>query len=121
MPPTDPVLYRLYEVRISWTDRYILSQQELQGVLVYGHAIKVSLSQTCDHTAIVMTPSYKAVVHEKVRLFFASLMEAHKPREQFGDGIMSMIDCNVHVDKRPDPKGDRVVLTFECVFMPRYC
>ena len=35
--------------------------------------------------------------------------------EKFGDGIMSMIDCKVSVDKKPDPKGDRVVLTFECV------
>lgn len=49
----------------------------LQGVLVYGHAIK-------------------AVIHEK-----------------FGDGIMSLIDCKVTVDKKPDPKGDRVLLTFE--------
>jgi cyanate lyase len=32
---------------------------------------------------------------------------------QFGDGIMSMIDCKIHVDKKEDPKGDRVVLTFE--------
>lgn len=32
---------------------------------------------------------------------------------QFGDGIMSMIDCKVHVNKKEDPKGDRVVLTFE--------
>ena len=28
---------------------------------------------------------------------------------------MSMIDCKVKVDKKPDPKGDRVVLTFEYV------
>ena len=34
---------------------------------------------------------------------------------QFGDGIMSLIDCKVKVDKKPDAKGDRVVLTFECV------
>ncbi|KAJ8584852.1 Cyanase [Rhizopogon salebrosus TDB-379] len=65
MPPTDPVIYRLYE-----------------SVLVYGHAIK-------------------AVVHEK-----------------FGDGIMSMIDCKVNVTKKPDPKGDRVVLTFDGKFLP---
>ncbi|KAH7928100.1 Cyanase [Leucogyrophana mollusca] len=65
MPPTDPVIYRLYE-----------------SVLVYGHAIK-------------------AVIHEK-----------------FGDGIMSMIDCKVNVTKKPDPKGDRVVLTFDGKFLP---
>lgn len=28
---------------------------------------------------------------------------------------MSMIDCKVHVEKKPHPAGDRVVLTFECV------
>ncbi|KAF9007513.1 cyanate lyase C-terminal domain-containing protein [Cyathus striatus] len=65
MPPTDPVIYRLYE-----------------SVLVYGHAIK-------------------AVIHEK-----------------FGDGIMSMIDCKVNIEKKPDPKGDRVVLTFDGKFLP---
>ncbi|EGN99314.1 hypothetical protein SERLA73DRAFT_182250 [Serpula lacrymans var. lacrymans S7.3] len=65
VPPTDPVIYRLYE-----------------SVLVYGHAIK-------------------AVVHEK-----------------FGDGIMSMIDCKVNVEKKPDPKGDRVLLTFDGKFLP---
>ncbi|KAF8150931.1 cyanate lyase C-terminal domain-containing protein [Crassisporium funariophilum] len=65
MPPTDPVIYRLYE-----------------GVLVYGHAIK-------------------AIIHEK-----------------FGDGIMSMIDCKVNIEKKPDPKGDRVVLTFDGKFLP---
>lgn len=26
-----------------------------------------------------------------------------------------MIDCKVNVARKPDPKGDRVVLTFECV------
>lgn len=34
---------------------------------------------------------------------------------QFGDGIMSMIDCKVNIERKPDPKGDRVVLTFEYV------
>jgi len=65
IPPTDPVIYRLFE-----------------GVLVYGHAIK-------------------AVIHEK-----------------FGDGIMSMIDCKIHVDKKEDPNGNRVLLTFDGKFLP---
>ncbi|CAG7847284.1 Cyanate hydratase {ECO:0000255/HAMAP-Rule:MF_03139} Short=Cyanase {ECO:0000255/HAMAP-Rule:MF_03139}; {ECO:0000255/HAMAP-Rule:MF_03139}; AltName: Full=Cyanate hydrolase {ECO:0000255/HAMAP-Rule:MF_03139}; AltName: Full=Cyanate lyase {ECO:0000255/HAMAP-Rule:MF_03139} [Serendipita indica DSM 11827] len=72
-----------------------------EGVIVYGHPIK-------------------AVIHEK-----------------FGDGIMSvlffdwfmalelnvfrlrsMIDCKVNVDRKPDPKGDRVVITFDGKFLP---
>jgi len=64
-PPTDPLIYRLYE-----------------GVLVYGQPIK-------------------ALIHEK-----------------FGDGIMSMIDCKIHIDKKLDPKGDRVLLTFDGKFLP---
>ncbi|KAM5544538.1 hypothetical protein V8D89_001436 [Ganoderma adspersum] len=38
--------------------------------------------------------------------------------EKFGDGIMSMIDCKVGVERKPDPKGDRVVLTFDGKFLP---
>jgi cyanate lyase len=37
--------------------------------------------------------------------------------EQFGDGIMSMIDCRVNIERKPDPKGDRVILTFEYVLI----
>ncbi|KAG6337107.1 hypothetical protein ID866_1981 [Astraeus odoratus] len=80
MPPTDPVIYRLYE-----------------GVLVYGHAIK-------------------AVIHEKVVLIFFGC--AKIDFVQFGDGIMSMIDCKINVAKKPDPKGDRVILTFDGKFLP---
>ncbi|KAJ7760832.1 cyanate lyase C-terminal domain-containing protein [Mycena maculata] len=65
IPPTDPVIYRLYE-----------------GVLVYGYAIK-------------------AIIHEKL-----------------GDGIMSMGDCKINVEKKADPKGDRVLLTFDGKFLP---
>lgn len=32
---------------------------------------------------------------------------------QFGDGIVSMIDCRVHVAKKPDPKGT-------CISNPRW-
>ena len=38
--------------------------------------------------------------------------------EKFGDGIMSLIDFSVHVDKEPDPKGDRVKLTMSGKFLP---
>ncbi len=34
---------------------------------------------------------------------------------------MSLIDCKVKVDKKPDPKGDRVLLTFEYVPISRIC
>ncbi|MBI3560842.1 MAG: cyanase [Gammaproteobacteria bacterium] len=63
--PTDPVIYRLYEI-----------------VAVYGETIK-------------------QIIHEK-----------------FGDGIMSAIDFSMHIEKVPDPKGDRVKLTMNGKFLP---
>jgi cyanate lyase len=38
--------------------------------------------------------------------------------EQFGDGIMSAINFSVDVDKKPDPAGDRVLVTFSGKFLP---
>jgi cyanate lyase len=63
--PTDPLIYRLYEI-----------------VGVYG-------------------PTMKALIHEK-----------------FGDGIMSAIDFSMHIDKEPNPLGDRVVVTMNGKFLP---
>ena len=63
--PTDPLIYRLYEI-----------------VGVYG-------------------PTMKMLIHEK-----------------FGDGIMSAIDFSMHIDKEPNPAGDRVVVTMNGKFLP---
>jgi cyanate lyase len=38
--------------------------------------------------------------------------------EEFGDGIMSAIDFELSVDRVPDPKGDRVRVTFNGKFLP---
>lgn len=63
--PSDPMLYRLYEIP-----------------QVYGDAIK-------------------ACVHE-----------------EFGDGIMSAIDFECHVDRIKHDDGDRVRITYEGKFLP---
>jgi cyanate lyase len=38
--------------------------------------------------------------------------------EMFGDGIMSAIDFTMDVQKKADPKGDRVVITMDGKFLP---
>jgi cyanate lyase len=63
--PTDPVIYRWYEI-----------------VGVYGETIKELIG------------------------------------EKFGDGIMSAIDFTMNIEKQPDPKGDRVVVTLNGKFLP---
>ncbi|KAA0941039.1 cyanase [Sporosarcina sp. ANT_H38] len=65
MPPTDPGLYRLYEM-----------------LLVYG-------------------PTIKELIQEKL-----------------GEGIMSAIDFEMDVQKKEDPRGDRIILTLNGKFLP---
>ena len=38
--------------------------------------------------------------------------------EMFGDGIMSAIDFEMDIEKVEDPKGDRVVVTYNGKFLP---
>lgn len=48
----------------------------------------------------VFGPAIKAVIHEK-----------------FGDGIMSAIDFEIDIERKPDPKGDRVKMTMDGKFL----
>jgi cyanate lyase len=48
----------------------------------------------------VYGPALKALIHE-----------------EFGDGIMSAINFRVDVARKPDPDGDRVVVTFDGKFL----
>ncbi len=65
MPPTDPLIYRFYEL-----------------VMING-------------------PSWKALIEE-----------------EFGDGIMSAIDFDMHMERLPNEKGDRVKITMSGKFLP---
>jgi cyanate lyase len=38
--------------------------------------------------------------------------------EEFGDGIMSAIDFAMHLEREPDPHGDRVKITMSGKFLP---
>ena len=64
-PPTDPLIYRFYEL-----------------VQVYG-------------------TTWKELI-----------------QEEFGDGIMSAIDFDMEMERKPDPKGDRVKITMAGKFLP---
>lgn len=38
--------------------------------------------------------------------------------EMYGDGIVSAIDFTMDIQKKPDPKGDRVLITLDGKFLP---
>ncbi|WP_432500949.1 cyanase [Kineococcus arenarius] len=53
--------------------------------------------------------------HEALSVYGPALKELI--HEEFGDGIMSAINFKVDVARRPDPDGDRVVVTFDGKFL----
>jgi cyanate lyase len=58
----------------------------------------------------------KTIFHEITYVYGDTIKELI--HEKFGDGIMSAIDFDLHVDKVPDPKGDRVRVTMSGKFLP---
>lgn len=54
--------------------------------------------------------------HEITQCYGTSIKEII--HEMFGDGIMSAIDFSMDIQKKEDPKGDRVVITFDGKFLP---
>ncbi|MGC4933758.1 cyanase [Gordonia sp. DT30] len=53
--------------------------------------------------------------HEALAVYGPALKELI--HEEFGDGIMSAINFKVDISRRPDPDGDRVVVTFDGKFL----
>jgi cyanate lyase len=54
--------------------------------------------------------------HEITQVYGTTMKEII--HEMFGDGIMSAIDFEIEIQKKPDPKGDRVVITYNGKFLP---
>jgi cyanate lyase len=54
--------------------------------------------------------------HEITQVYGTTLKELIQ--EEFGDGIMSAIDFEMTIARKPDPKGDRVVVTLDGKFLP---
>jgi cyanate lyase len=54
-------------------------------------------------------------LYEALDVYGAALKELI--HEEFGDGIMSAINFKVDISRRPDPAGDRVVITLDGKFL----
>jgi cyanate lyase len=53
--------------------------------------------------------------YELLGVYGPALKEAI--HEEFGDGIMSAINCNIELERRPDPDGDRVRVVIDGKFL----
>ncbi|MEE3852824.1 cyanase [Gordonia sp. LSe1-13] len=87
---------------------------ELLGL---GEGVTESLMQqptrVADDAAATDPTIYR--FHEALAVYGPALKELI--HEEFGDGIMSAINFKVDVSRRPDPDGDRVVVTFDGKFL----
>jgi cyanate lyase len=90
-------------------------------------ALGLKLSEV--EIAMLMTPPYRGGLGETVPtdalLYrFYEVIQVYGPamkaliEEEFGDGIMSAIDFSMDISRQEDPKGDRVVVTYNGKFLP---
>jgi cyanate lyase len=72
--------------------------------------LKGSLNQTVPVDPLI----YR--LHEIMQVYGTTIKAVI--HEIFGDGIMSAIDFKMDIQKKEDPKGDRVVITYDGKFLP---
>jgi cyanate lyase len=110
----------------EWTTSALLGQQPLTEkqaraaaeVLELDEAVVTALQLTPVRGSSAVDPSEPIAyrLHEALQVYGAAISELI--REEFGDGIMSAIDFELSLEREPDPKGDRVKLTWSGKFLP---
>ncbi|MGI5222852.1 cyanase [Nocardia sp. CA-290969] len=110
---------------LVWTTAALLGQHPMTAeqarkvcdLLGLGDAVAESLSlqpaRGAD-PALMSDPTIYRFV-EAISVYGPALKELI--HEEFGDGIMSAINFKVDFARRPDPDGDRVVITFDGKFL----
>ncbi|CAM3489482.1 cyanase [Isoptericola cucumis] len=78
-----------------------------------AEALQVQPYRTRDEAALTDPTIYRFT--EALTVYGPAIKELI--HEEFGDGIMSAINFTVDVSRRPDPDGDRVVVTFDGKFL----
>lgn len=99
-----------------------MSKEEAEkavDLLGLGPEVAASLTEfpmkgSLDQTVPVDPLVYR--FHEITQVYGTAMKEII--HEMFGDGIMSAIDFELDIRKQPDPKGDRVVVTYNGKFLP---
>ncbi|WP_027178717.1 cyanase [Maridesulfovibrio bastinii] len=75
---------------------------------------KCPMKGSLDETVVADPLIYR--FHEITQVYGTTMKELI--HEMFGDGIMSAIDFEIDINKKEDPKGDRVVVTYSGKFLP---
>lgn len=111
---------------VVWTTSALLGQQPIPSEL--GEVLVDLLGLDASTVPVLAAPPMRGGLLTAVptdptiyRLYEAVGVYGHAIKEliheKFGDGIMSAINFSVDFDKKPHPKGDRVVITFDGKFL----
>jgi cyanate lyase len=110
---------------VVWTTAALLGQHPMTpeqarcACLLLGldesveESLRLQPSRGADPATLTDPTVYR--FHEALSVYGPALKELI--HEEFGDGIMSAINFRVDIARRPDPDGDRVVVTFDGKFL----
>jgi cyanate lyase len=117
---------KVLERSVVWSTSAVLGQQPLSTEQAQHLGALLDLDETVvdalckppvrGAAALDRTEPVVYRLEEAIQVYGSAITELI--REEFGDGIMSAIDFELDMQRRPDPKGDRVVLTFNGKFLP---
>jgi cyanate lyase len=93
--------------------------QKTASVLGLGPDVAAALQEMPTKGSVGMTVPVDPLIyrfHEITQVYGTTIKAII--HEMFGDGIMSAIDFELDIQKKEDPKGDRVVITMNGKFLP---
>ena len=112
---------------VVWTTAAIMGQATMDGVeaerltsaLDLGSDVAESLQQIPTKGSLEASVPVDPLIyrlHEITQVYGTTIKAVI--HEIFGDGIMSAIDFEMDIQRVPDPKGDRVQITYNGKFLP---
>src|SRR5271165_2010966 len=93
--------------------------QKAVDVLGLGPDVKAALQEFPSKGSVGQTVPVDPLIyrfHEITQVYGTTIKAVI--HEMFGDGIMSAIDFELDIQRKEDPKGDRVVVTMNGKFLP---
>jgi cyanate lyase len=112
---------------VVWTTAAIMGQatmdeveaESLAAALGLGPDVVVALQQIPAKGSLPSPVPVDPLIyrlHEITQVYGTTIKAV--VHEKFGDGIMSAIDFEIDIQRLPDPKGDRVQITYNGKFLP---
>ncbi len=112
-----------------WTASAVYGQNSLDATEAQHLLTALGLPGDAERVALLTEPALRGALtdavpvdpliyrlHEITQVYGTTIKALI--HEEFGDGIMSAIDFEMEIERVPDPKGDRVRLTYNGKFLP---